>query len=161
MRYFGIFYFLHNYIILVVIMPRESYSVTVTFKPYFKYQTRMDMCKDPFIVFFTNISHKKDYTFVHSIEYHKYPPKHFKAGEDNPMAPHIHGILQVPEGLSQRELTNIYMEFTKEYGRTYIDLLPTEEDFDRWNQYIRKDVDKNNLRYPTIQHWKEYVNEKQ
>lgn len=137
-------------------MPRESYAVTVTFKSYFKLQTRLERCQHIWSRFYTNINHQKDWTFVWSIEYHKYHLKHWKAGQDNPMAPHVHGILQVPEGLTQRELTNIFQDINKSCGRTFIDLLPTQEDFDKWYIYIQKDVEKNNTQYPPLQHWMTY-----
>lgn len=136
-------------------MPRESYAITLTFMPHIKYNERMKRIAQFPKIIRDELKFKMSYTLVYSIEYHKYPINHFKHGQPNPMAPHVHALLQVQDELPQKVINNLFTIFRRKYGRSQFDQLHTEEDFNNWLCYVKKDVDNNNSQYPSIKHYKE------
>lgn len=138
---------------------RESYALTVTFKPHIKYSEQLKLIAKFKKIVRDELKLLVSFSLLWSIEYHKYQPPHFKAGQTNPMRPHIHALLQVEGELPQKTINSLYSHFTKKYGRTQFDQLHSEEDFTSWHQYIYKDVTVNNQNYPPINHWFEHFHD--
>lgn len=140
---------------------RESYALTVTFRPHIKYSEQLKLIAKFKSIVRDELKLFYSFKLVWSIEYHKYQPPHFKVGKPNPMRPHLHALLQVEEELSQKYINSLFMKFTKRFGRTQFDQIHSEEDFTNWYTYIKKDVQQNNIDYAPINHWYEYEHDLQ
>lgn len=96
----------------------------------------------------------RKYLLQYSIEYHKVKI----GGEeiDDPEAPHVHLIILTNKILPKMWVGNV-LEVLKRMGRSQFYLM-TKLKFIQWNQYIRKDVLKNNGddTLPFEEHWYEY-----
>lgn len=134
----------------------ERYAITVTFKPHLKYVSRMKLINTKFRQIVRDcLKLHCTYKLLYAIEYHKYPVNHPFHGQPNPMAPHVHAYLEIEGELQQRQINEMYREFSSRFGRSQFDQLHTVEDAERWVNYCVKDVQVNNANYPTIKHYKE------
>lgn len=143
---------------------QESFAITITFRPQLKTKERFRRIKMIRQLLRQQLN-LRGYSFkaAWSIEYHKfkgymkmgkYVP-HEREGESNPMAPHVHMLLQVEDELKQRHIDAFNALLHKKFGRTSFDQIHTRLDFDKWHGYIQKDVAENNSRYG-IEHWFTY-----
>lgn len=124
------------------------YALTLTFRAHFTFKDKMKLISKIPKHLYAVIAYEQ------SIEYHKYDVKHFKAGQDNPCAPHLHLLLKMKDNSNRLlNVTQMINYFTKEFGRTDMMVLHTIEDAQRWKDYIYKHVDKNNKAFPSIRHY--------
>lgn len=128
---------------------RVSYAITVTFRPEFTFNDKFELIKKLPKLF----KQMDDPKMVYSIEYHKHHIRHPLVGQDNPNAPHVHIHLSILDTKSRKQQIPILIEnLTRNYGRPDVRVLHTATDIELWDNYILKDVAKNNLKFPTIEH---------
>lgn len=131
---------------------RVSYALTVTFRPEYTWKDKFDVIEK--IPKFLRIA-LTDVVWEYSIEYHKHHIRHPFAGQDNPNAPHVHVLFSVPDTKQRKQGIPVLIDNLKRNaGNPDLRVLHTPIDIELWSNYIRKDVETNNVKIPTIQHFK-------
>ena len=137
---------------LVTIMPKLFYyQITITFKPTFKSSIKYDYISRMPQEIMKKLLFKYDGELTLVVEYHKYTFGPLN-GQNNVTRPHVHGVLQTTKPLSQYVITHMALMFKDKYGRS--DFFPMEDEYTQihWGEYILKDIEANNIAYPTYIH---------
>lgn len=115
-----------------------AYGGTVTFQPYFTFEKKVSIIKG-FKQMFENLlwGSTNDYYLSYTIEYHKVEQ------QDDLQAPHIHFILYCNKPINKMYFRFI-LDGLKKIGRSQFYLMTNLKRI-QYENYIKKDLDKNNL----------------
>jgi hypothetical protein len=132
---------------------QQCWHFTITFKGNFTCKQKFKMIENFPKIMHNHVNYRRNKSVIinYSIEYHKRADR-----SNNPTAPHIHGVLYCTS-LARCASELIYEYFSKKYGKTQFFLQEDTVSQDKWLDYCRKDVEKNNEQYPSIQHWNQVI----
>ena len=120
------------------------FAITITFLPYYSPSEKFKLIeKIPKFTIGKNA--------WYSIEYHKKPDK-----TDNVLRPHVHMLLRQNLKCAPCNIQIMSQNLTKKYGRTEVKYLETEADCLSWYNYITKDINILNEKYPKYNHWRKF-----